>query len=137
MREPMNAQRRLRRRSVAKATAMRPWMPMPGEHAAKAPTPTAQPICAGDARSAMARFQRSRARSRSLAKKPRTGRQPTQILGPLTPGWYAGIVTAEEALAEFVRYLENERRASVHTVAAYRGDLEALVAVVRGRSEKA
>jgi integrase/recombinase XerC len=42
-------------------------------------------------------------------------------------------VDVEEALAGFVRYLETERRASVHTQSAYSRDIGDLVAFVRER----
>lgn len=44
--------------------------------------------------------------------------------------------TAERSLAQFVDYLAGERRASEHTISAYRRDLEALIAFTRERVEK-
>ncbi len=45
-------------------------------------------------------------------------------------------MTPDEALTAFVAYLEGEKRASPHTVTAYRHDLESLLAFVRSKSAK-
>ncbi|MEO6420329.1 MAG: tyrosine recombinase XerC [Polyangiaceae bacterium] len=45
-------------------------------------------------------------------------------------------MTPDEALAAFIAYLEGEKRASPHTVTAYRHDLESLLAFVRAKSAK-
>lgn len=43
-------------------------------------------------------------------------------------------MSPDEALVAFVAYLEGEKRASPHTVSAYRHDLESLLAFVRAKS---